>query len=166
MKLVSLVALSALSAGACTHRNGNLEVRYSGVVLITGGALMIIEPSFNGDGFDKKLDGAAAAIIAAGAALVIGSILKLPEVRANEAIDDELLRKYNNNLKAVELLHQAEAAAGKGDCDTIVVLAPQIDAFDPGVGDVLRKNVAAARCLKAPPTENPVPDTTAAPVPS
>ena len=147
MKLATLAALAALSLAACTHRNGNLQVRYAGVVLITGGALMIVEPRFNGDGFEPKLVGIGSAVAAIGAALLIGSLIELPTVRANEEREADRVRRYQNNLKAVELLHPAEAAAATGDCATVVRLAPQIDALDPGVGEVLRRNVAAARCL-------------------
>ena len=147
MKSLGLVL--ALSVTACSSRNANLQVRYTGVVFLTAAAVTIIEPRFNGDGFDTKLLVLGSALGTVGAGLLVGSILALPDVRKIEAADAARLHQRQLNLKAVALLHQAEAAAGKEDCATVVQLAPQIDGFDPGVGSVLRANVAAARCLKA-----------------
>ena len=150
MKTIALVTALACSSAACHSRGANSQIRYTGVVLLVGGGLMIAEPSLNGDGFDAKLVGIGSAIAGIGAALLIGSLAALPSVRRDEAIQDERRKKYEANLQAVELLHKAEAAAAHDDCPGVVTLAPQIDVLDAGVGAVLRSNVAANRCLNAP----------------
>ena len=157
MKLPALVLALSLSVTACTSRNANLQVRYTGIVLVVAGAITIIEPRFNGDGFDTKLLTVGSILGGVGAALLIGSLVALPGVRRLEAVDEARAHQREVNLKAVELLHRAEAATAAGDCATVVQLTPQIDALDAGVGGVLRANVAAARCLKPAP-ESPAPD--------
>jgi hypothetical protein len=147
---VRSVALVLLLATGCHSRPANSMVRYGGIVLIVGGAGVLVEPSLNGDSLDKKTGAIGGAILAAGAALLVGSLVALPSVRRDEAVEDERYRKYEANQRAVELLHQAEAAALASDCPSVVKLAPQIDAFDAGVGAVLRGNVSANRCLSAP----------------
>jgi len=145
-------------AMACHSRPANSMVRYGGIVLMVGGAGVLVEPSLNGDSLDAKTGAIGASILAAGTALLVGSLLALPSVRRDEALEDERYRKYEANQKAVELLHKAEAAALAGDCASVKTLAPQIDTFDSGVGAVLRSNVGANRCLSADPVVPPKAD--------
>lgn len=150
MKLPALVLALSLSVSACTSRNANLQARYTGIVLLAAGATTIIEPRFNGDGFDTKLVAVGSILAGVGAALLIGSLVALPGVRRIEAVEEARAHQREQNLAAVAILHRAEAATAAGDCATVVQLTPQIDALDPGVGAVLRANVAAARCLAPP----------------
>lgn len=150
--VVAVIAVLGLAHAGCAKRSSNLQVRYTGVLFLVGGLCLGVEPSLNGgslihpDSQGKKLDGAGAGILAVGAALLIGSYLVHPK---DEPLDESALRQREITLKADALLHEAETAAGKDDCASVNALAPQIELLDPGVGAVLRANVAAARCLAA-----------------
>ncbi len=156
MKSLAVVLALGLGLGGCTSRTSNLYLRYSGAVLVVGGAALIVTPTLNGangtdpgappesEGFNTRPVGIGVAVVGAG--LLIASFLGHPVERS---VDAAAQRRRDIALKADALLHQGEAAAGRGDCVTVTLIAPQIETLDPGVGAVLRANVDAAACIDA-----------------
>jgi hypothetical protein len=155
VKSLAVVLALASGLGGCT-RTTNLYARYGGVVLLVGGAALIVTPTLNGSngtdpndppesaGFNTRPLGIGVAAVGAG--LLIVSLLVHP---VSAPVSHEAQHQREITLKADALLHDAEAAAGKDDCATVNQLSPQIDQLDPGVGAVLHANVAAARCFAA-----------------
>lgn len=71
-KLVIVLAVLSACSGTWSH-NGVMEVRYTGVVAATGGALLVIDPLLNGDHLSTPTTVVGAVLAALGVGAITGS---------------------------------------------------------------------------------------------
>lgn len=70
--LLAIALLATACSGTWTH-NDTMEVRYTGIVAATGGALLVTEPLLNGDHLGTATTAVGVSLVALGVGAIIGS---------------------------------------------------------------------------------------------